>query len=345
MKKALFPVLLLWLLVGGCKPDVREKGNTYARIEGRTMGTTYHITYENSDMPHLKPEVEQLLKVINQDVSTYIPTAVISKFNQSKTGIELPAGSANHFKINFLKAKEIYELSGGYFDPTVMPLVNYWGFGYTPKKPVEKIDSSRVDSLMAFVGMQKVLLRKRADADFLLKEKPGVQLDFSALAKGYAVDEIGRLLKKKGIKNYLVEIGGELRAKGKNAKEKWWTVGINVPKETADVSDVQSVLELKNKSVATSGNYRNFYEVNGVKYSHTINPKTGFPERSNLLSVTVVADDCMTADALATTFMVMGLRKGEEWAKKLLDTTVYFIYNDENGQLKMKLFKNGKPAY
>ena len=160
--------------------------------------------------------------------------------------------------------------------------------------------------------------------------------DFSAIAKGYAVDIIAKLLESYDVEHYLVDIGGELRAKGHNAKGQTWTVGINVPSETAEVTELQTAIPLKNRAIATSGNYRNFYEVNGQKFSHTINPDTGFPERSNLLSASVIAEDCMVADAFDTAVMPMGLEKAFAMAQAMNDLEGYFIYSDENGNMAVK---------
>ena len=226
---------------------------------------------------------------------------------------------------------EVYEATEGSFDPTVMPLVNYWGFGYAGE-PITRVDSNKVDSLVQFVGFEKVIFEALA----LKKDRPGVQLDFSACAKGYGVDEVGRFLETQGCNNYLVEIGGEVRARGINQRSKNWQIGINTPQEGGALDDYQAIVKLKDLSLATSGNYRNFYELNGVKYSHTINPKTGFPERNTLLSASVFAKDCMTADAYATAFMASGLDKAFDVALQNSEIDAYLIYSDEDGQMQVK---------
>jgi FAD:protein FMN transferase len=339
MRKVLFFSVFIFLFA--CKTEYGETPVSYLKLSGKTMGTTYHISYEDSLNRNFQTEIDALLKEVNMDVSTYIDSSFISKFNNAEKELEylnlFEKGASSkhlHFRSNFEKATEVYQKSNGFFDPTIMPLVNYWGFGYTEKKAVEKVDSLKVDSLMQFVGFDKISKRSLKDGSVhLVKIVAGVQLDFSALAKGYGVDVIGILLEKKGIENYMVEIGGEVRAKGKNPKSEWWKVGINTPDEKADVNDFQSKILLKNRSLATSGNYRNFYKVNGINYAHTINTKTGFPEKNRLLSVSIFADDCMTADAYATACMAMGVEKAFDLASSIDGLDGYFIYSEEDGDM------------
>ncbi len=305
------------------------------------MGTTYHVSYKDTLNRDFKKDIDALLEAVNMEVSTYIDSSFISKFNRAEKELkylnllEKNASSRNkHFRINFEKANEVYRKSDGFFDPTIMPLVNYWGFGYAEKKAVEKIDSLIIDSLMHFVGLDKIEKRSLKDGSvFLIKAVSGIQLDFSALAKGYGVDVVGQLLEKNGIENYMVEIGGEVRAKGKNRNNEWWKVGINTPDEKAAINDFQSKVILKNRSLATSGNYRNYYNVNGNHYAHTINTKTGFPEKNRLLSVSIFAEDCMTADAYATACMVMGLEKAFDLVSRSKGLDGYFIYSEEDGTM------------
>ena len=282
------------------------------------MGTTYNVTCGGGavDADKLKAQLDDLLEAINLEVSTYIENATISLFNQGKDALELGEEEDKniHFKINFQKAKEVYKASGGTFDPTIMPLVNYWGFGYTPKRKVTSVDSMKIAELVQTVGFDKVHLdaKKR-----LTKDNLATQLDFSAIAKGYGVDALCKLLEKEGITDYFVEIGGETRTKGNNPKGNKWRIGINTPESNASTQEIYSIVELNDGAIATSGNYRNYHEVNGKKYGHTINPKTGFPEMSTTLSASVVAKDCMTADAYATAFMTMGYEKALVLAEKI----------------------------
>lgn len=338
--------ILLAIFIISCQSEQNSTAVQYQKIAGKTMGTTYHITYKDSSNRNLKSQIDSFLVAINMEVSTYEKEATITQFNQSladtfklksfptsKNAIKV--GSNAHFMENFLAAKMVYEKTAGAFDPTVMPLVNYWGFGYTPKKPVTRVDSVAIDSILQYVGFDKIELIHE-DSVQLQKKQAQVQLDFSALAKGYGVDAIGILLERLNISDYLVEIGGEVRARGKNPKGEDWSIGINVPQEEASVTDNQTIVQLKDKSLATSGNYRNFYEINGVKYSHTINPKTGFPERNALLSASVLANECMMADAYATAFMVMGLEKAFELAMKTPEIEAYLIYSKEDGNMSVK---------
>ncbi len=344
MKK--YPIaslFVLFLLGVACNSTETAKHElSYKKFSGPTMGTQYNITYSDTLDRNLQKEVDELLVAINQEVSTYIDSSVISQFNQSPEPFSLEGKlyassfeSTNdfHFRNNFGFAKEVYKKTNGLFDPTVMPLVNYWGFGYTEKKAVTAIDSSIVDSLMQLVGFDKVEYQANKGVYSLHKKSPEVQVDFSALAKGYAVDELGRLLESKGVKNYLVDIGGEVRAKGKNQRGEWWRLGISLPEEGADLNAIYSTIQLPNRALATSGNYRNYYKVGETSYAHTINPRTGYPEKSTLLSASVVAESCILADAYATAFMVMGLDSALILANQLEGIEAYLIYSTEDGEL------------
>ena len=330
-------ILLCALLLGSAcnsnsSPQEEKEERHYLKVNGKTMGTYYSVSYNDPEKRNLKNVVDSLLKVINLEVSTYIEYSLISQFNKRAGAKEEIIIEDNHFAQNLRKSRIVYEETKGAFDPTVMQLVNYWGFGYSPKRAVEVIDSIRIDSIMDYVGFTKLRI-KEIEGQKLSIVKPlgGIQLDFSALAKGYGVDAVGRLLEQHGIDNYLVDIGGEMVAKGKNAGNGWWQVGVRTPQK--GVTEIESILSLENQALATSGNYENFYEVNGRKYGHTINPKSGYPEISSLLSATVVANDCMTADAYATAFMVMGLDRAFELASEISGLEACFIYGTENGEL------------
>ena len=347
-------LLFLALFLVGCSSGDQPPSANYLRLEGQTMGTTYHVTYSDGQQRNFKQGIDSLLEILNLEVSTYIESSTISNFNRADSLFSLaynPTTRENgswhnlHFLANYLKAREIYEASEGYFDPTIMPLVNYWGFGYTPKKVVEAVDSIVIDSLMKFVGFDKVRLVARGQDSLLLKAAPGVQLDFSALAKGYGVDAVAQLLAGEGIQHYMVEIGGEVVARGQSPRGGDWKIGINVPRENAGMQDIQTAVPLHDRALATSGNYRNFYEVNGNKYSHTISPFTGFPERNILLSASVFAPDCMTADAYATAFMAMGLEKAFALASRLPDMEGYFLYNQEDGTLGVRYTEGLAPLF
>lgn len=349
MRKFLFLSGFLLLWTAACRTGEKPGAAVaYRQLTGQTMGTTYHITFRDSLERDFQAAVDSLLAAFNDEVSTYIPTSVISEFNQSATAFEMgltleearalpvPAKGAaprEHFAANYAASLTYYHVSDGAFDPTVMPLVNYWGFGYTPKVKVDEADPKLVDSLKSLVGMDRVL---RYEGSTLKKAQPGVQLDFSAIAKGYGVDLVGVFLEKQGIRDYMVEIGGEVRARGKNDRGTAWTIGINTPDPEAGTGDFQVAIRLADRSLATSGNYRNFYEVDGKKYAHTINPKTGYPELSKLLSASVFAPTCTEADALATACMVMGLEKALEFIGSQDHLEAYFIFGNEDGTLEAR---------
>lgn len=312
--------------------EIVEKVIGKVTLSGNTMGTTYNITYLDPSERDFKTSIDSLLEVFNQSLSTYIPDSELSRFNQSDTlYFKLP-----YFLPVLQSSKTVYEITGGAFDPTVGPLVNLWGFG--PSGPQLK-DSVNIASMLGLVGFDKIFF----DSASVRKSKPGMYLDFSAIAKGYGVDVVAEFLKGKGIENLLVEIGGELVARGVNEKGELWKVGINRPEELGRADDLYSIVALNNRGMATSGNYRNYYEAGGIKISHTINPATGKPVNHGLLSATVLADDCMTADAYATAMMVMGTDKAIELQKNQSLFEIFLIYSDSTGQLKSYASEGIKP--
>jgi thiamine biosynthesis lipoprotein len=330
------PLLLgLVFVLFSCGSDPQGSEENYLSVQGQTMGTYYKVTYEDARQRNLQEAIDSLLIALNNEVSTYIPTSVIATFNSAEDSLVLAekGRSSDHFINNLRVAAEVYTLSDGAFDPTVMPLINFWGFGYSERQPMTKVDSSKIRKLRDLVGFDQLDLVESGERIVLKKPKPGIQLDFSALAKGYGVDIVGQLLAEKGLENYLVDIGGEVAGKGRNAKGRPWSIGVSQPSETSKLTDLVAVIPLDNKAMATSGNYRNFYEVNGVKYSHTINPQTGFPERNTLLSATIVADKCMEADALATACMVKGTTAAIKWIQQLKGVEAYLIYGKEDGSM------------
>lgn len=336
----LLGLFFLGFIIISCQSEAPEV-KVYTSLQGKTMGTSYTVKYLDSLGRNFQQGIDQLLIEVNAEVNTYDPESFISKFNvatEEMPFINLLDKSVKaplHFKANLEKSREVHELSYGYFDPTIMPIVNYWGFGYTEKRPVTDVDKTTIDSLITYVGFDKITQRSAKDGwIYLGKAAPGVQLDFSAIAKGYGVDAVSLLLEEKGVQNYYVEIGGELRVKGDNPNGEAWKIGINVPSTEANLTDIQATVQLHNESMATSGNYRNFYEVDGVKYAHTLNPTTGFPEKNNLLSATIFAADCMTADAYATACMTLGLEKSKALIESLESVDGYFLYGGQEGDIK-----------
>jgi len=293
---------------------------------GETQGTYYHIKYLSPQGESLQFQIDSLLTKIDSSVSVYKPYSIISKLND---GEEIKTDEI--FNLVYFEALQVGRNTEGYFDCTVSPLVKYWGF-YNNDTNEVKVDSVAIQSIMKKVGIDKMTWE---DSTVVLAE--GVKLDFNAIAQGTSVDLIAMLLEEKGILNYLIEVGGELKAKGINADGNVWRVGIDKPSEEIDFQNrFQFILDLKDKALATSGNYRKFYVRDGVKYAHTINPKTGFPSQNRLLSVTVVTSDCSLADAYATAFMAMGLKKTKQIIKTLDDDIeIYIVYTDKNGDWKV----------
>ncbi|MFC2081169.1 FAD:protein FMN transferase [Bacteroidota bacterium] len=318
-----FGILLPALLLHACK---EKDAGVWIRLGGQTQGTTYSVTYHTADSADYQEELEQILDNFDLSLSTYIPSSIISGVNQNDLNV-IPD---SYFITCFTTAREIYEETAGVFDITVAPIVNAWGFGFTERA---KIDSFLIDSLLMYVGMEKVRLSNGQ----IEKDMDGVMLDMNAIAQGYSVDILAEFLETKGIRNYLVEIGGEVKTMGHNPKGLEWRVGIDRPVEGLQISgvDLQAIVKITNRSLATSGNYRKFYEEDGMKYSHTIDPETGYPVQHGLLSATVLAEDCMRADAYATAFMVMGFEKSREFLLTRSDLDVYLIYNDENGDYRV----------
>lgn len=320
-----------------CRPAGGEV-HEYQRLNGATMGTTYAVICEATESHRLQQQIDSLLSEINLAVSTYIPESLISQFNA--TGVLAlhagPNASAieSHFQANFEEAQLAYRWSGGMFDPTVGPLVNAWGFGWENARPTLP-DSAEVHKLQRRVGMDKLSVLRVNDSLRIVAPVAGIQLDFSAVAKGYAVDEIARFLEKRNVDNYFVEVGGEVRVQGDSPRGDAWIVGVNRPLPEASASEVHTRIALTQGAMATSGNYRNFREVNGRKVWHTINPKTGYPEENNLLSVSIIHPGCATADARATACLVMGKERCLETIAKTRDTEALLIYEDEAGEMAM----------
>lgn len=320
MIKFLFPILAFIIFFTSC---ISHK-KSLIKAEGNAQGTTYHISYLSDDGINHKTAIDSLLKEIDISMSTWLPGSIISRINNNDNSVLVD----QYFIDVFHKSLEVSEKTDGLFDVTVAPLVNSWGFGFTKKGTP---DSATIDRLLHFVGYRMLKL----EGNKIMKAKPEIKIDFSAIAQGYTVDVLANYLESKGINNYLVELGGELKAKGKKENENW-KVGIDKPdgKATSE-RKLEAVINLNNKALATSGNYRKFYEESGQKFSHIINPRTGYPAKQNILSATVIADDCVTADAYATAFMVMGLKKSIRFLEdnKDLKLEVYFIY-DDNGKGK-----------
>jgi FAD:protein FMN transferase len=324
MKKYLFALLALFLMA--CSSD--KKVQT-VQLEGFIFGTTYHITFLNTSPLTYQKEIDSLFYLINKSLSTYIPASDISKINSGDSTVIVD----DLFIEVFQKSKRIFNETEGFFDPTVGSLVNAWGFG--PNEAKKEMDSLEVHKMMQFVGFEKVLLKKNT----IVKQYKETFIDFNSIAKGFGADVIGRFLEGKQVHHYLVEIGGEIRARGKNAKNNFWKVAIEKP-NTDGSQSIQTTIELENASMATSGNYRKFrITKEGNKYVHTINSKTGFATESNLLSASVISkSDCADVDGYATAFMAMGLEKAKDFLTTHKNLHVVLIYSDDQGILQE--FKN-----
>ncbi len=315
------------LLLGSCYTR-----HEFASFGGFAQGTTYNMVFERSRNiapVELKKAVEKILYDFDLSLSLYNDSSVISKVNRNE---EVQPDS--FFIDVFNKSRALSEMTGGAFDITVGPLVKAWGFGPDAHK---NFSESKRDSLMKLVGMDKVNIKD----GHLIKSDPAIYLDVNGIAQGYSVDVICRYFDNLGIKNYLIEIGGEVRAKG-SKRGSPWKVGIDRPSDLNMFpgKDLQAIIRVKNRSVATSGNYRKFFVENGVKYSHTIDPKTGYPVKNQILSITILADDCTTADGLATACMVMGKEKAIEFIKNHRELDGYLIYSDDKGDYATWISEN-----
>ena len=314
-------ICLAWGLgIGGCTP-VQQ----YRYTEGKIYGTFYHISYASDE--DLKEEILRQMESVNASLSMFNPESVIARLNRNETD-----STDALFQKMYAMALQVNRKTEGAFDITVGPLVNAWGFGF---KKGAFPDSLMINSLLQITGYEKV----KMDNGKVIKQDPRTMLSCSAVAKGYSVDVIAQLLDRKGIKNYMVDIGGEVVVKGKNPSKGLWRIGINKPIDDslAVNQDLQTILEITDLGLATSGNYRNYYYKDGKKYAHTIDPRTGYPVQHNILSSTVIAKDCMTADALATlapAFMVMGREEAETFCKANPKIDAYFIYSGDNGEFK-----------
>lgn len=300
-------------------------------IQGRTMGTTYHvrvITGFFQSVSGLKEKIDERLVEINRSLSTYQKDSEISCFNQFKQAGKKFKISHDFFKV-MKTGQTIYRLSGGAWDGTVNPLVELWGFGRSGhrNKVPEKI---KIKALLPDIGFERIEV---LDTGFLVKNRAAVTVDLAAIAKGYGVDQVSALVRKKGFENYLIEIGGEVYAAGHRKDGRWWRIGINLPRSDAAFETVYKVVELHNQGFATSGDYRNFFEVDGVRYSHVIDPRTGFPVSNGVVSVSIITGTCSMADGLATAVMVMGVEKGLELIDRLDGVEGLIVVEQNDGTL------------
>ncbi len=314
-------LLISFSILFSCNSDSKKKEyDTYFQESGEIFTTSYHIKYAYSRS--LKSEITDELNRFDHSLNPFKENSIISKVNNNEP-VELDSFFINVFN----KSIEISNKSDGYFDITISPLINAWGFGY---KNMDSVTPELIDSLRQFVGYDKISINSNNE---VVKTDSRVHINTSAIAKGYSCDVVADLLESFGVEDYMIEIGGEISAKGVNEKGVCWRIGVDKPYDDALLiqHDLQTILSLCNKSMATSGNYRNYYIRDGKKYAHTIDPKTGYPSETDLLGATVIADDCMTADAYATAFVAMGIEKSIETAKGLEGVDYYFIFANDDG--------------
>ena len=300
------------MMLGSCVTE------SYIKDSGMVFGTTYSITYQYHE--NLKSDIEDVMQQVDNSLSPFNKSSVITAINNNTS-----TKADNYLTEVFTLAQTVNKETDGAFDITVAPLVNAWGFGFrSGTRPTE----TQIDSLLTIVGQEKVTLK---DGE-IIKSDPRIMLDCSAIAKGFGVDKVAEFLAGKGIENYLVEIGGEISARGKNSRGTEWNIGVTKPvDDSLSINqENQAVLQITDKAMATSGNYRNFYYEGGKKYAHTINPHTGKPAQSDILSATVIAQSCAVADAYATAFMVLGSEKAKELLKKHPEMQAYLILSDNS---------------
>ena len=290
----------------------------YIEDKGEIFHTFYSIKYQYTHS--LKGEINSELLRFDNSLNVFAPTSIISKVNDNA-----PVALDSFFTNVFVRSQQISDVSGGLFDITISPLINAWGFGF---KNIDNLTPEKIDSLRSLVGYKKIKLKNGK----IEKENKNVQINASAIAKGYAVDVVAGLLESYGIENYMIEIGGEVRSKGVSQKGRCWNIGISMPlnKDDFDYGKLQPIVKLCDRSMATSGNYRNYYIKNGKKYAHTIDPTTGYPSEKNTLSATVIADDCMTADAFATAFMLADTAHIRRMAERE-NLEYLLIFGEEDG--------------
>ena len=313
--------ILFTILLISCKSSSKEAELTYYQESGEIFHTTFHIKYEYDRS--VSEEIMEALQRFDDSLNPFKENSIIGKVNNN-----VPVKLDSMFLKVFNKSMEVARITDGKFDITASPFINAWGFGF---KDMDNVTKEKIDSMKPFVGYNKI----RIENGVVVKDDPRVQINTSGISKGYSCDVVAYMLQELGIKNYMVEIGGEITMKGVNEKGNCWRIGIDKPTDdsTAMQRELQIILSICDKAVATSGNYRNYYMKDGVKYSHTIDPLTGYPSEQNILGATIIADDCITADAYATAFMAMGVEKSVEVAHTIPGLHYYFIYVKPDGKV------------
>lgn len=340
MKNSLL-VFIAAILIISCKED---RTLEYYAVSGETMGTYYQIKYADKKKRNLNIQIDSILNVVNASLSTYIDDSYISIINRSgKSNMTMPFDS--HFLKMYTESVLINKISKGLYDPTIMPVINYYGFGWRERVLRDTISPEVLDSLVSLVGLQKISITKSDDSLIIKRIHPQVQLDYSAIAKGYAIDLISDFLVSQDCKDHLVDIGGDGLAMGKSPSQKPWVIGINKPLVDSPLNDFALTINLENKALATSGNYRNYYEVGDKRYAHTMSPIDGKPIFNSIMSVSVIADDCLSADAYATACMAMGLEQSKTMIDNISSIEACWIYRSSQDTSYSITYSSGFEKY
>ena len=316
----LFSFLIIGFGIWSCSHESQKKKVYFI---GEAQGTYYAITYFDNLNRNFQEEVDSILEAFDQSVSVYQSNSIVSRINRNENNVQLD----DWFVGNFVLAQEVSSQTNGSFDITIAPIANIWGFG-TYEKP-DSVNTQLIDSLKQYVDYKKIKIVNNR----IVKENAGIQLNFNAIAQGYAVDVLSDFLVSKQIEDFLIDIGGEIYAKGQKPEGKAWKIGLELPEDNAELRNYNQVVKLHNQAVATSGNYRKFYMIDGMKYAHSLDPKTCYPVRHSLLSVTVIAKNAALADAYATAFMVMGVEETLLFTSNHPEIKAYLMY-DENGEVE-----------
>lgn len=325
-KSTIFILLILFILICGCG------GKKTVLFSGKTMGTTWHVKVVPgylAKIENLEAKIKKRLQQINRSMSTFDKNSEISRFNEMVRPFENFYISDDFLSV-MLVAEELYVATDGSWDGTVNPLVDVWGFGKA-RENVEMPDKEEIRLVMRDIGFHGIEISEKG---YIVKKNPSITLNLASIAKGYAVDQVAELIEKNGIKNFLVEIGGEVYASGVREDGEKWRIGVNTPLKDAPHDQVYKVVALQNKAFATSGDYRNFFEIDGKRYSHVIDPLTGYPVSNGVVSVSVAADNCTFADGLATALMVMGKEKGVELTNRLENAECLIVVAEDDGVLR-----------
>lgn len=334
--------VLIWCVtlssLVACTPSnqsTEKSKDSWTQFSGNTQGTTYTLTFENASKKVTQEAIDSILHVFDGALSSYVDSSIISRINNAQDSIRIKDGSG-YFTRCYVMSQKYYSTSNGAFDPSVYPLVKAWGFFGDALNEQSDAD---VAAILNYVGFEDGVLHKLLSLgpqEFIFyKYNNNFQLDFNAVAQGYSVDILAAYLDECGVKNYYVEIGGEIAVKGTNKEGNKWRIGVDSPHQKEGTRVIENVVHVTNRGIATSGNYRKFYEKDGVRYAHTIDPKTGKPVQHSLLSATVIANTCAEADAYATAFMVMGTEKAVKFVEEHpeLNLEIYLL-EDIKGEIK-----------